>query len=376
MSLELDALLQPITDDLPCGSDFSFSNDFHAIKKAKTQDDPLLDQGDWIAEPKQADWGFVHQKSSDLLREHTKDIRLYGWLLEAWTHIHGFEGIAKGIELTQKSLQDFWLQLHPEIEDDDLDQRLGLLQGMINQIPTLIKSVSIVHGAATYSLSDYDRLLHVQNQRRKSNHEDDDQEESFNGMEQFEHALFNTSKSIQYQYYQQFLDILNHWENLKTTLDDLMGLDAPSFAGIDSQIEMIHLSLKKIYKADAFINSSSTEQVQSNSPIESQILSTVTSVQNDMQIIQQQHTQQFKPQVQNHLENREQAMKVLQDIADYFQVNEPHSPVSYMLQKTIKWSQMPLHEWLTHVIKDENPLEAVQEMLGVQQQSNESNSDW
>ncbi len=35
MSLELDALLQPITDDLPCGSDFSFSNDFHAIKKAK-----------------------------------------------------------------------------------------------------------------------------------------------------------------------------------------------------------------------------------------------------------------------------------------------------------------------------------------------------
>ncbi|WP_180023733.1 type VI secretion system protein TssA [Acinetobacter sp. YH1901134] len=376
MSLELDALLQPITDDLPCGSDFSFSNDFHAIKKAKTQDDPLLDQGDWIAEPKQADWGFVHQKSSDLLREHTKDIRLYGWLLEAWTHIHGFEGIAKGIELTQKSLQDFWLQLHPEIEDDDLDQRLGLLQGIINQIPTLIKSVSIVYGAAAYSLSDYDRLLHVQNQRRKSNHEDDDQEESFNGMEQFEHALFNTSKSIQYQYYQQFLDILNHWENLKTTLDDLMGLDAPSFAGIDSQIEMIHLSLKKIYKADAFINSSSAEQVQSNSPIESQTLSTVTSVQNDMQIIQQQHTQQFKPQVQNHLENREQAMKVLQDIADYFQVNEPHSPVSYMLQKTIKWSQMPLHEWLTHVIKDENPLEAVQEMLGVQQQSNESNSDW
>ena len=86
--------------------------------------------------------------------------------------------------------------------------------------------------------------------------------------------------------------------------------------------------------------------------------------------------QQFQPQVQNHLQNREQAMKVLQEIADYFQVNEPHSPVSYMLQKTIKWSQMPLHEWLTQVIKNENSLEAVQELLGVQQQSSESNSDW
>ncbi len=74
----------------------------------------------------------------------------------------------------------------------------------------------------------------------------------------------------------------------------------------------------------------------------------------------------FQPQAQTHLANREQAMKVLQEIADYFQANEPHSPVSYMLQKTIKWSQMPLHEWLAQVIKDENPLQMVQEMLGVQ----------
>ena len=68
-------------------------------------------------------------------------------------------------------------------------------------------------------------------------------------------------------------------------------------------------------------------------------------------------------------------MQVLQEIADYFQANEPHSPVSYMLQKTIKWSQMPLHEWLAQVIKNDNPLEAVHELLGVQQNRQESN-DW
>ena len=79
------------------------------------------------------------------------------------------------------------------------------------------------------------------------------------------------------------------------------------------------------------------------------------------------HTQlYFQPQVQSHAQNREQAMRVLQDIATYFQKNEPHSPVSYMLQKTIKWSQMPLHEWLTQVIKDEHPLQMLQDTLGVQ----------
>ena len=74
----------------------------------------------------------------------------------------------------------------------------------------------------------------------------------------------------------------------------------------------------------------------------------------------------FQPQVQSHVENREQALRVLQDIATYFQKNEPHSPVSYMLQKTIKWSQMPLHEWLAQVIKDEHPLQMLQDTLGVQ----------
>ena len=87
-----------------------------------------------------------------------------------------------------------------------------------------------------------------------------------------------------------------------------------------------------------------------------------------------QNTQSFQPQPQSHLQNREQAMKVLQEIADYFQTNEPHSPVSYMLQKTIKWSQMPLHEWLAQVIKSESPLESVQELLGVN--NNHESNEW
>jgi len=59
MTLDIEQLLAPISDHQPCGEDCSFSNDFHAIKKARIQDDPLLDQGDWISEPRQADWQFV-----------------------------------------------------------------------------------------------------------------------------------------------------------------------------------------------------------------------------------------------------------------------------------------------------------------------------
>lgn len=374
MSLELEGLLKVISDEAPCGIDCSFSNEFYAIKKARIQDDPLLEQGDWVAEPKQADWAFVSSQSIELLTEKTKDIRLYGWLLEAWSNLYGFEGIAKGLELTQQSLTEFWMLLHPEIAEDDLDQRLGLLQGLINQLPVLIKKTAITNTAISYSLMDYEALLHQQNLRRK-HAEDYDDVPTNTSLEQFEQELFNTSKSFQYKNYQAFLEILKQWNILREVLDGLMGVDAPSFAAIESQLESLHSNLKKIYKTEAFGLQpavTTADSAQEKSAADQQ---TSTQLTEHIAVAASAINQPFQPHIQSHVANREQAMQVLQEISDYFQLNEPHSPVSYMLQKTIKWSQMPLHEWLAQVIKHEDPLEAVHEILGVQRNTNDTYND-
>ena len=374
MSLELEGLLKVISDEAPCGIDCSFSNEFYAIKKARIQDDPLLEQGDWVAEPKQADWAFVSSQSIELLTEKTKDIRLYGWLLEAWSNLYGFEGIAKGLELTQQSLTEFWMLLHPEIAEDDLDQRLGLLQGLINQLPVLIKKTAITNTAISYSLMDYEALLHQQNLRRK-HAEDYDDVPTNTSLEQFEQELFNTSKSFQYKNYQAFLEILKQWNILREVLDGLMGVDAPSFAAIESQLESLHSNLKKIYKTEAFGLQpaiTTADSVDEKSAADQQ---TSTQLTEHIAVAASAINQPFQPHIQSHVANREQAMQVLQEISDYFQLNEPHSPVSYMLQKTIKWSQMPLHEWLAQVIKHEDPLEAVHEILGVQRNTNDTYND-
>lgn len=376
MSLEIEPLLSPISSDQPCGQDLSFSNEFHAIKIAKTQDDPLLDQGDWVAEPKQADWQFVEQKSIELLTGKSKDLRLLGWLLEAWSNLYGFEGTAKALELMHRTLNEYWTQLHPEIEEEDLDQRLGLLQGSINHLIPLIKQVAIVNVPA-FSLSDYEALLRQKNHLLKQVESYTDDANSSQILEQFEQSLFNTSKSFQYQNYQHFSAILAEWSILKSVLDTLMGLDAPSFAAIDTQLENIHTSLKKLYKTDVFtqpVMATQTSESSAAATITTQALSFTQHKEQEIDMNTVHPSKGFQVQPQNHLANREQAMRVLQEISDYFQANEPHSPVSYMLQKTIKWSQMPLHEWLNQVIKNENPLHNVQELLGVQQ-ANES-SDW
>ena len=213
--------------------------------------------------------------------------------------------------------------------------------------------------------------MHQQNLRRKQT-EDHDQVQANVSLEQFEQALMNTSKSFQYQNYQDFLEILNQWNILKNVLNSLMDIDAPSFSSIDSQLESIHSILKKLYKTDAFglqeiVSNQSTPTLATAIPAE-----TIQTVL-DQVVTTKPHN--FQLQAQNHLANREQAMQVLQEIADYFKINEPHSPVSYMLQKTIQWSQLPLHEWLAQVIKDENPLEMLHELLGVQTNINDTNNN-
>ena len=136
------------------------------------------------------------------------------------------------------------------------------------------------------------------------------------------------------------------------------------------------MNLKKIYKADAFLQSSGQSTSTSSTAISKDTSTSVSThhVEQANNMCVEQRTTTFQPQQNSHLANRDQAMRLLQEISDYFQVNEPHSPVSYMLLKTIKWGQMPLHEWLIQVIKNENPLENVQEMLGVQ--NNDANNDW
>ena len=323
ISLDLERLLQPISIDEVCGDDLSFSNDFHEIKKAKTEDDPLLDLGDWVAEPKQADWNFVAYKSAELLTDKTKDIRLLTWLSESWAHLYGFEGVSKSLQLSCRMLEEYWLKLHPEIEDDDLDQRLGLLQGLTTQLPSLIKKVPLLNQQPFYSLFDYEKILHQQNNRLKHAEESTTANHS-SDLEQFDQALLNTSKTEQFQNYQHFTEILQHWDTLKQVLDQLMELEAPSFASIDSQLDSIHKMLRKIYKADAFDTAgpplAAAPQQQQDAPVQNSAA----------RINSSQQQQSFQPQPQSHLQNRDQAMKVLQEIADYFQANEPHSPVSYL----------------------------------------------
>jgi type VI secretion system protein ImpA len=64
------------------------------------------------------------------------------------------------------------------------------------------------------------------------------------------------------------------------------------------------------------------------------------------------------------IQSRQDALKRLNDIAEFFRKTEPHSPISYILQRAVKWGNMPLELWLQDVIKDETVIFNLRQTLG------------
>jgi type VI secretion system protein ImpA len=69
--------------------------------------------------------------------------------------------------------------------------------------------------------------------------------------------------------------------------------------------------------------------------------------------------------VSGPIRGRQDALRRLSEVAEFFQKTEPHSPVSYLVGRAVKWGNMPLEKWLEEVIKDSSVLAQIQETLGV-----------
>jgi type VI secretion system protein ImpA len=64
---------------------------------------------------------------------------------------------------------------------------------------------------------------------------------------------------------------------------------------------------------------------------------------------------------------RDEAFTMLAGIAQFFKQSEPQSPVPYLIERAIKWGNMPLEGWLSDVIKDSNVVDNIRDVLGTRE---------
>jgi type VI secretion system protein ImpA len=66
--------------------------------------------------------------------------------------------------------------------------------------------------------------------------------------------------------------------------------------------------------------------------------------------------------------DRDAAFETLQTIANYFRQTEPHSPLSYLIQKTIQWGKLSLPQLLEELIKDDDVRKQLFTLTGIEAQ--------
>ena len=68
--------------------------------------------------------------------------------------------------------------------------------------------------------------------------------------------------------------------------------------------------------------------------------------------------------------SREEAFQRLAMIAAYLKRVEPQHPVSYLLERAVRWTKMPLDQWLDEVIHSQDVLNHLRDTLGIKGRDN------
>ena len=357
-----EALLAPIAGSLPCGTDLSFSLEFDQIAEMRREDDPTLDQGEWVTALKVADWPGVVRQCSQLLNQQTKDLRLAQWLTEALALTQGYAGLLQGLQLCTALCENHWDDLHPQADEGDMDQRVGNMTWLLQRLVSLASTRPLTRGrqGAVYSLQDMAVAHQWQTQLERSPQDARAQASDRVTLEQFMRALRDTPKDelrATLQTVQACEQQLLAWQ---AVVDAKLGQQGPSFVSAKEALSGAVHDIERLAREVGALASVPDEQPEGD---EHALVESAGAAAHDLST---------PGSAKGPLRSRAQALQQLRDVAAFFRRTEPHSPVAYLAEKAVKWGDMPLHEWLRKVVKDQGSMSHLHELLGVEPEEGEA----
>ena len=340
-------LLNPIAESQnPCGKALIFAPEIDQISEARREEDPTLDQGEWVTEVKVAAWPTVIDLCTKLINNKSKDLRFAVWLTEAGAKAHHFAGLNEGYQVILGLIEQYWDDFYPQMNDEDgLDQRVGNLSWILSRSITLIKNMPLTEGKnSAYTSIDYE--VARKNSTGAAIIPDANAQQGALNLATIESARKKSSPAFYKTLLQDVTACQASIAQLETAVDEKLGIEGPSFAPCKEAISVIVDLVKRFAQEAGVISSNQTQAKEANQ--------------------EQPLTNNASHGMQNeYINNRNQALMQLRQVADFFRRTEPHSPVAYLADKAAHWGEMPLHQWLSTVIKDPNSLSHVEELLGL-----------
>jgi len=377
LSVDLEGLLQPISEASPCGESLRYEGTYDKIIEARRQDASDLPQGVWKTEPKLADWRECERLCIKALTSGTKDLQIALWLTEAWMMRHGFGGLRHGLELTLGLVQRFWDGLHPEIRDGDLDYRLAPLVWLNENLSLGVVRQPLMPALAhddvpALSLADWQTAARLE--RLQATDEVAYQREVDEGrltQAGFTEFASRAPKEALVALYGQLRAARAVATDLDAELDRVCGREAPSLRKLLTVLRDAERACETVVFPAAQLSwrqakfgvvddeadepSGEVEQYDSGGEGPSAPVATAAAKGG---------TATLAPPT-GAIQGRAQAYRLLAQVADYLQQIEPHSPTPYLIKRAVSWERKTLIQLMTELLRSPEEFAALHSLLGI-----------
>lgn len=369
--VDLEALLRPISDENPSGESLRYSGLYDEISEARRADE-VLNQGEWQTELKVADYRRVIDLAVPALTTQTKDLQVGVWLAEALLKQYGFAGLRDGLKMLAGFHDIFWETVHPEIDEGDMEGRANAISWFDTTGAFAAKQAPFTGGegysfidwedSKTFDIPDNLETLATEDQARYAQLKAQAENERRVTAEMWRKEKAATRRA---SCEKVNFTLEECWEAFnalnKVTEEKYDRNQTPGLSTLRKSLEDIHGQVKKLL-----------EEKRQEEPDESDVEESESAEGEgsaDGAAVGRAGGGPAGP-----IQNRKDALKRLADVADFFQKTEPHSPVSYLVQRAVKWGHMPLESWLQDVIKDETILYQLRQTLGFNTASGDPNA--
>lgn len=361
--IDLTALLAPISAENPTGSDIrtdsSPNSKYQQIKiarsAARAAERKSIHEGDTTEADEH--WRKILNLAPDILLSQSKDLEIVSWLTEALIRKHGFQGLRDSFELIHGLVESFWDNLYPMPDEDGMETRTSPLSGLNGEgaegvLIAPIRKVPITQGDAPgpFSFWQYQQASDAQRAASDSIRESKIEKLGFS-LETIDRAVDVSSSEFFVDQIDDLTQCIDFCKKLNTLLDQHCGVnDAPSMRNILEVLEecrgvVMHIAKHKLpTPAEEPEVDASTAADDNNSSGSAPASAKV---------------------VKGAVNSREEALKQLLEISTFFRKTEPHSPLSYLLEKTVRWGNMSLNDLIVELIPDSDSRKHFSQLTGV-----------
>lgn len=115
--IDVEQLLQEVSTDEPCGANLEYEPEYGDLERAARGKEEHS-MGDVVVAAEEPDWADVGSRAADLLAR-SKDVRIASYLARAQLHTHGVEGFSATLGLLRGLLERYWDTIYPQLDAED-----------------------------------------------------------------------------------------------------------------------------------------------------------------------------------------------------------------------------------------------------------------